>query len=295
MDNDVLNHDSAHGYDPYRPGTTGTHFSNYGGFLETADAPGMAFFTPTRPKRPALTPAARASRATAPYLLSVAVPAYNERETLRTILQAIRAVPLPLEILIVDDGSTDGTREILRDEIEGRYPDVRVFYHERNQGKGAAILTAIAHATGDFLIVQDADLEYDPSEYTRLMPLLVDGTADVVYGSRFRGSVQNMKFPNLVANKLLTWGTNILFPGAGVTDEATCYKVFRTSVLKSLPLRAKRFDFCPEVTAKVLKRGIRIHEVPIHYKARTVSEGKKIHWTDGLHAIWTLFKYRWVD
>lgn len=299
MDNDVLGYSVTGGNREFhRTLPTDTYSQDYDGFLETADLSGMSFFAPTR-----LDPGSRRlpertstpSRVTAPYLLSVAVPAYNECNTLRTILDRIRAVPIPMEILIVDDGSTDGTREILRDEIEGRFPDIHVFYHEQNQGKGAAILTAIEHAKGDFLIVQDADLEYDPAEYQKLMPLLVEGKADVVYGSRFMGSVKNMRFPNLVANKMLTWGTNILFPGAGVTDEATCYKVFRTSILKSLPLRAKRFDFCPEVTAKVLKRGIRIHEVPIHYQARTVSDGKKIHWTDGIHAIWTLFKYRFVD
>jgi glycosyltransferase involved in cell wall biosynthesis len=204
-------------------------------------------------------------------------------------------VDIPTEILIVDDGSTDGTRDILRDEIEGRYENVRVFYHDANQGKGAAILTAIRHATGDFLIVQDADLEYDPAEYKSLLPVLASGEADVVYGSRFKGSVRNMRLPNLIANKMLTISSNLLFPGAGLSDEATCYKMFRLSLLKSLPLRARRFDFCPEVTAKVLKRGKRIREVPIHYSARTVSQGKKIHWTDGFHALWTLIKYRFVD
>ena len=241
----------------------------------------------------ALAPATAATPLTG--LLSVAIPAYNERATLRELLARVRAVDIPKEIVIVDDGSTDGTREILRDEIEGAYPDVRVYYHAKNQGKGAAIRTAIEHARGDFLIVQDADLEYDPNEYLSLLPPLENGAADVVYGSRFRGSVRNMRLPNLIANKLLTWGTNILYPGAGVTDEATCYKVFRLSVLKSLPLKAQRFDFCPEVTAKVLKRGYKIHEVPIHYIARTELQGKKIRWTDGFDALWTLVKYRFKD
>ncbi|MDX1934656.1 MAG: glycosyltransferase family 2 protein [Capsulimonadales bacterium] len=231
----------------------------------------------------------------APYLLSVAIPAYNEKNTLREILRRVREVPVPMEILIVDDGSTDGTRDILRDEIEGRYDNVRVFYHEQNQGKGAAILTAIREATGDFLIVQDADLEYDPEEFLNLLPVLTENAADVVYGSRFKGSVQRMKFANWLANRILTISANLLFPGARLTDEATCYKMFRLSLLRSLSLRARRFDFCPEVTAKVLKRGIRIHEVPIHYVARTNQQGKKIRWTDGVDALLTLIKYRFVD
>jgi dolichol-phosphate mannosyltransferase len=202
------------------------------------------------------------------------------------------AEKVPLEIILVDDGSTDGTREILRDEVEGRYPNVRVYYHEKNGGKGAAILTALAQARGDYLIVQDADLEYDPQAYTQLLPPLLNGEAKVVYGSRFMGSVQNMKFANWLANKILTIGTNVLFPGARITDEATCYKMFRTDLLRSLDLQAQRFDFCPEVTAKVLKRRERIREVPIDYVARDTAEGKKIRWTDGVDALWTLIKYR---
>lgn len=228
-------------------------------------------------------------------LLSVAIPAFNERDTLRELLAQVRAVPVRKEIILVDDGSTDGTREILQNEIEGKYPDVRVFYHPENRGKGAAICTAITHATGDYLIVQDADLEYDPNEYLKLLPLLESGQADVVYGSRFLGSIQKMRLTNLIANKLLTWGTNLLYPGSGVTDEATCYKVFRLDLLKSLALKSRRFDFCPEVTAKVLKRGHKIHEVPIHYVARTEQQGKKIRWTDGFDALWTLIKYRFRD
>lgn len=230
------------------------------------------------------------------FCLSVAIPVYNERDTVLELLHRVRAVPgVPMDILMVDDGSTDGTRDLLRAEVEGRFPDVRVFYHEKNQGKGAAILTAIRYASGDFLIVQDADLEYDPDEYRKLLPPLLDGTANVVYGSRFKGAVRNMRFANRMANRILTLAANILFPGARLSDEATCYKMFRLSLLKSLPLRARRFDFCPEVTAKTLKRGQRIHEVPIHYEARTTAQGKKIHWTDGVHALWTLIKYRFVD
>ncbi len=232
-------------------------------------------------------------------LLSVAIPIYNERDTLREILAHVRAARLPdgvdLELLLVDDGSTDGTREILRDEVEGRYENVRVLYHERNRGKGAAIVTAIRAAQGDFLVVQDADLEYDPNEFALLLAPLMRGEAKVTYGSRFRGEIIGMKPANRLANRLLTLTTNLLFPGARITDEATCYKMFRMDVLRGIPLKAQRFDFCPEVTAKVLKRGHRIVEVPIHYRARTEQQGKKIRWTDGVDALWTLIKYRFTE
>ncbi len=228
-------------------------------------------------------------------LLSVAIPVYNERATLLTILEKIRDVPLSMELILVEDGSTDGTRELLKSEIEGQYDNVRVLYHAKNQGKGAAIVTAIGAARGEFLIVQDADLEYDPSDYPRLLAPLISGQAQVVYGSRFKGKVTNMRLPNLLANKLLTLTTNILFPGARISDEATCYKVFRTDLLQKFTLNARRFDFCPEVTAKVLKRGIKIHEIPIEYVARSVSQGKKIRWTDAFDAFWTLFKYRFTE
>jgi glycosyltransferase involved in cell wall biosynthesis len=232
-------------------------------------------------------------------LLSVAVPIYNERETLLEIVRQVRGATLPdgvtREIILVDDGSTDGTRELLQTEVDGRFPDVRVVYHPHNRGKGAGIITAIAAAKGDYLVVQDADLEYDPNEFGLLLQPLLSGNADVVYGSRFTGKIVGMKGANLLANRILTTAANILFPGARITDEATCYKMFRVSVLRSFPLRAQRFDFCPEVTAKVLKRGIRIHEIPIHYRARTEQQGKKIRWTDGVEALWTLIKYRFID
>jgi glycosyltransferase involved in cell wall biosynthesis len=240
-----------------------------------------------------------AKPATVTHRLSVAMPVFNEKSTLREILHQIQEVEqksgIALEIILVDDGSTDGTREILRDEIEGKWENVRVLYHEKNAGKGAAIITAIQHATGDFLIVQDADLEYDPGQYPELIQPLIDGTTDVVYGSRFKGSVANMKPANLLANRILTIATNILFPGCRLSDEATCYKTFRLSFLKTIPLRARRFDFCPEVTAKILKRGHRIVEVPIRYSARTMAQGKKIRWTDGLDALLALIKYKFID
>jgi len=228
-------------------------------------------------------------------VLTVAMPAYNEKNTLREILAEVLAVDIPMEVLIVDDGSTDGTREILRNEIDGKYPNVRVLYHEQNQGKGAAICTAIRHATGDYLVVQDADLEYNPQDYKRLLEPLLSGEADVVYGSRFMGSIEKMQLPNWLANKILTTTANLLYPGSRITDEATCYKMFRTNLLKTIPLHSRRFDFCPEVTAKVLKRGHRIHEIPIDYVARSITQGKKIRWTDAFDAFWTLVKYRFTE
>ena len=232
-------------------------------------------------------------------ILTVAVPIYNERETLLEIVRQVRGATLPgsvtREIILVDDGSTDGTRELLKSDVENRFADVRVLYHDHNRGKGAGIITAIAAAQGDFLVIQDADLEYDPQEFGLLLAPMLAGNADVVYGSRFVGKITGMKGANLLANRILTAFTNLLFPGANITDEATCYKMFRLSVLRQIPLRAQRFDFCPEVTAKVLKRGYRIHEVPIHYRARTEAQGKKIRWTDGVDALWTLIKYRFVE
>jgi dolichol-phosphate mannosyltransferase len=224
--------------------------------------------------------------------LTVIVPAYNERDTIDAVLDALRGVPVVTQIVVVDDCSTDGTREILARRAEAD-PALAVVHHPENRGKGAAIVTGLARATGEAVVIQDADLEYDPGQLADLLARLEAG-ADVVYGSRFRGSVENMRLPNLVANKILTFLANVLF-GARITDEATCYKMFRREVLAPLTLRARRFDFCPEVTAKVRKRGHRIHEVPIRYRARSASEGKKIRWTDGVAAIWALIKYRFVD
>ena len=222
-------------------------------------------------------------------LLSVAIPCYNEKDTIREILARLDslgdslAMPekegvkrVELEILLVDDGSTDGTREILKNEIEPQYPNVRVFFHETNQGKGAAIVTAIAQATGDYLIVQDADLEYDPADYAKLLTVLQENPeAKVVYGSRFKGHCEGMALPNRIANITLTVLANMLFPGARISDEATCYKMFRMDLLKTIPLKSQRFDFCPEVTSKVLRRGIKIHEVPIWYHAQNGRAGKE--------------------
>ena len=223
--------------------------------------------------------------------ISVIMPVYNERDSVARTVALVRAVDLEKEIIAVDDGSTDGTGEVL-DQLAG--PDLKVIHREKNAGKGAAIRLAIEHATGDIVIVQDADTEYDPQDYHRLVAPIREGRAEVVYGSRFRGSIEGMRFPNRMINKLLTCMANLLFR-AGITDEATCYKVFRTEVLREIPLRCERFEFCPEVTAKVSKRHLRLVEVPISYRARTYAQGKKVNWRDGFEAIWTLLKYRFKD
>ena len=227
-------------------------------------------------------------------LLTVAVPVYNELATLLEIHQRILSVPLDLEILYVDDGSTDGSREVLIDQIAGSDARVRVVLHDVNQGKGAAIMTAIKHASGELFIVQDADLEYEPLDYLSLVKVFGAPDVQVVYGSRFlkRRHPEHMKLTNWLANRILTITTNVLIPGARISDEATCYKVFRTEMLKQVPLHARRFDFCPEITMKVLRRGHVIHEVPIAYSARTEAQGKKIKWTDAFDAFSALLRYR---
>ncbi|RME06475.1 MAG: glycosyltransferase family 2 protein [Anaerolineae bacterium] len=225
--------------------------------------------------------------------LTVLIPVYNEAKTLREIVRRVQATQLADEILLVDDGSTDGTREILA-ELE-QQPGIRVILHERNQGKGAAVRTGIQNARGDILLIQDADLEYDPRDYPRLLQPIQEGLADVVYGSRFLGAPRRVAmFWHMVANKLLTLMTNILYDTI-LTDMETGYKVFRREVLDGMPLRANRFDFEPEFTAKVLKRGVRIFEVPISFNPRDYDEGKKIGLKDAFEAVWALLKYRFVD
>lgn len=224
--------------------------------------------------------------------LSVIIPVYNECETILEVLDTVRDVPAVSQIVVVDDCSTDGTGEIL-DERAAADPSLVVVHHERNQGKGAAIVTGLRCATSEVVVIQDADLEYIPAQLETLLKRIAGG-ADVVYGSRFSGSIAGMRLPNLIANKILTFLANILYR-ARITDEATCYKMFRRSILEDIPLRSRRFDFCPEVTAKVRKRGYEIVEEPIDYQARTAAQGKKIRWTDGLEAIWTLIKYRFHD
>jgi len=221
------------------------------------------------------------------------VPVYNEHATLESLLQRVLAVPVDKEVLVVDDGSRDGTREVLA-SLAKRLP-IRAFYHERNRGKGYAIRTALAEARGDIVIIQDADLEYDPEDYPRLIAPIVRGETNVVYGSRYLAHNNPLPLTHFKVAVLLLNGMANLLYGTHLTDEATCYKVFRTSLIKSVPLRCERFEFCPEVTARVAKRGERILEIPITYHYRTRAQGKKIGWRDGFEAIWTLLRYRFTD
>jgi len=248
--------------------------------------------------------------------LSVLIPCYNEVATIQEIVRRVRAVEVRVrvfdgrfglppgpdgsvelvvdkEVIIVDDGSVDGTRDLLPalDEL----PDVHVYYHEHNMGKGAAVRTAIEKATGDIMLVQDADLEYDPRDYPVLVQPILEGRAQVVYGSRFLGGPRKaMFFTHMLGNKLLTLFTNILFDTI-LSDMETCYKVFTREVAQQLRIRSHGWGFDPEITAKILKRGYRIYEVPISYTGREYTEGKKISWRDGLTVMWTLLKYRFTE
>ena len=225
--------------------------------------------------------------------LSVIIPIYNEVESIREIVQRVKNTDLAWEIILVDDGSKDGTRDLLK-EMDGK-DNVRVILHAENQGKGAAVRTGFNAARGDILLIQDADLEYDPRDYAVLLKPLEEGIADVVYGSRFLGGPRRVvMFWHMVANYLLTFMTNILY-NTILSDMETGYKVFRRKVIEGMPLHAKRFDFEPEFTAKVLKRKYRIFEVPITFNPRDYSEGKKIKLKDAFEAVWTLLKYRFVD
>ena len=222
--------------------------------------------------------------------VSVIIPVYNERDTIAETIARVRAAPVEKEIIVVDDASTDGTAEIVEPLVG---PDLKLARQPRNQGKGAAIRRGLQEATSEIVLIQDADLEYDPTDYPRLVAPIEAGEADVVYGTRaprFAG----MRLPHRAFNWLAARLANLLYR-ANITDEATCYKVFRTAILKGIPLKCERFEFCPEVTAKVRKRGIRIHEVPVSYQARSVGAGKKIRWWDGVAALWALIKYRFVD
>ncbi len=245
-------------------------------------------------------------------ILSIIIPAYNEEQFIEELLQRVIAVDLhslfyEKEIIVIDDGSTDHTAKKIRAFQQKHKSAIHFFFHSVNKGKGTAIRTGIAKATGNIILIQDADLEYDPQEYLRILAPFSDPAVSVVYGTRYL-SVQDVDKKSLVlsrkykksyllayfAGRILTWTTNFIY-GAHITDEATCYKAFRASILKSLPLHCTGFEFCPEVTAKVLKRGYKIVEVPISYDPRTYDEGKKINYKDGFEALWILLKYRFMD
>ena len=224
--------------------------------------------------------------------LSIIMPVFNEKETIRQILAQVRAVDLANEIIVVDDFSTDGTREILKEEEQKG--DVTLVLHDRNRGKGAAVRSGLERFTGDIVIIQDADLEYDPRDYAILIRPIVEGRVKVVYGSRFIGPRKDMLFTHWLGNQFLTLLTNIMFDTT-LSDMETCYKVLRADLAKTLNIKSDRWGVDPEITAKVLKRGNRIFEVPISYYGREFYEGKKINWRDGFVVLWTLLKYRIVD
>lgn len=223
--------------------------------------------------------------------LSIIIPVYNEANTIKEIIKRVRNVDIKKEIVVVDDGSTDGTREILPGMSSD---DLIILYHERNMGKGAAIRTGLKHITNDIVIIQDADLEYNPQDYHALIKPILEGNADVVYGSRFLGPHRAFLFWHYVGNKLLTLVTNILYDTI-LTDMETGYKAFKAEVFKDIEIRSNRFDFEPEITSKVLKRGYRVFEVPITYSGRDYSEGKKISWKDGFSALVALIRYRFME
>jgi dolichol-phosphate mannosyltransferase len=231
--------------------------------------------------------------------LSVIIPVYNEEETVSEIIRKVKKVSLPRiekEIVVVNDASSDGTANVLK-KIKG----IKTFHHKKNKGKGAALKTGISKSTGDIIIIQDADLEYDPNDYKKLLEPILDKKAVVVYGSRlknyplrFAGKKKTPLITHYLGNKFLTFVTNFLY-GEAVTDMETCYKVFKKEALDGVGIEAKRFEFEPEITAKMLKRGHKIHEVPIKVDPRGYDEGKKITWKDGFVAVWTLIKYKFID
>ena len=230
-------------------------------------------------------------------ILSILMPVFNEKATITTIIQRVMAVDTGCEkeLVIVDDFSTDGTREFLKDLSAERRPGIKIVLHEQNQGKGAAIRTGLQHTSGEVILIQDADLEYDPADYPKLLDPFLKGQADVVYGNRFHGGVHRvLYFWHSLGNQVLTFLSNLL-TNLNLSDMEVGYKVFRADVFKRITLRSNRFGFEPEVTAKVAKLGCRIYEVPIAYHGRTYAEGKKITWKDGVSALWCLIRFRFFD
>ena len=226
--------------------------------------------------------------------ISVVIPVYNEVETIREILNRVQNVDVVNEIIVVDDASNDGTIQYLH-ELSQSHPNAKIFFHEKNLGKGAALRTGFAHVSGDIVIIQDADLEYDPREYSNLLLPILDGRADVVFGSRFLGGPHRVPyFWHYVGNRFLTLLSNV-FNNLNLTDMEVCYKVFKASILQDVTFRSKRFGFEPEFTAKVAKKGYRIYEVPISYSRRSYAEGKKITWKDGLKAIFSIIWFRFFE
>lgn len=226
--------------------------------------------------------------------ISIIIPVYNEEQNIEKVIEAVRHAPIDLkkEIIIVNDCSTDQTHDILAHRYR-QIKDIKIISHPRNRGKGAAIRTGLKQATGEIILIQDADLEYSVKDYPKLLAPILEGKASVVYGSRFLGQIKNMRWPNWLANKILAQAANLLY-NLRLTDEATAYKVFKTNIIKNIPLKCERFEFCPEVTAKLGKRGIKIQEVPIGYQGRSKKD-KKIGVKDGFEALWTLIKYRVID
>jgi len=224
--------------------------------------------------------------------LSVIIPAFNEKGTIKQIIEKVTRSKLVKQIVIVDDGSTDGTTEILKKMPQGKKHEI--IFHARNQGKGAAVKTGLERVTEDYVIIQDADLEYDPADYEHLTKPILEDKAEVVYGSRFTGEHRNMFFWHMLANKLLTFLTNLLYDTT-LSDMETCYKLIPTRILKKINIKSKSFNFEPEVTAKILKQRVRIYEVPISYAGREYEEGKKICWHDGISAMFTLLRYRFFN